>query len=165
MTPAFRLNETTGEDEATRPLAQNDILDQAKTILSEKLLRSSEPLTNPDDTKDFLIAHMAELEHEVFAVIFLDNRHRVISFRRMFRGTIDGASVHPREVVKACLQCNGAAVILSHCHPSGVAEPSRADEALTQRLKDALSLIDVRILGHIIVGGTETVSFAERGIL
>ncbi len=165
MAPAFRLNENTGEYEATRPLVQSDILDQAKTILAEKLMRSTEPLSNPYDTKEFLIAHMSELEHEVFAVIFLDNRHRPIILRRMFRGTIDGASVHPREVVKAALQCNAAAVIFAHNHPSGVAEPSKTDEALTQRLKDALALVDIRVLDHVVVSGTETISLAERGLI
>jgi DNA repair protein RadC len=97
--------------------------------------------------------------------LFLDNRHRVISFDQMFTGTIDGASVHPREVVKRALQHNAAAVILTHNHPSGIAEPSRADISLTRRLTDSLALIDVRVLDHIVVGGVETVSFAERGLI
>jgi DNA repair protein RadC len=108
---------------------------------------------------------LAAREHEVFICIFLDNPHRVIAMDEMFRGTIDGASVHPREVVKCALQHNAAAVILAHNHPSGVPEPSRADISLTRRLSEALALIDVRVLDHFIVGGSELVSFAERGLI
>ena len=108
---------------------------------------------------------LAAREHEVFICIFLDNPHRVIAMDEMFRGTIDGASVHPREVVKCALQYNAAAVILAHNHPSGVPEPSKADISLTRRLTDALALIDVRVLDHFIVGGSELVSFAERGLI
>ena len=102
---------------------------------------------------------------EVFAALFLDTRHRVICFEELFSGTIDGASVHPREVVRRALAHNAAAVILSHNHPSGVAEPSDADRRVTERLRDALSLVDVRVLDHIVVGDRETASFAERGWL
>jgi len=109
--------------------------------------------------------HLAKREREVFAVMFLDNRHRLLAYEELFFGTIDGASVHPREVVKAALAHNAAAVILSHNHPSGVAEPSQADQRITQRLKDALGLVDVRVLDHLIVGEGEPVSFAERGLL
>ena len=109
--------------------------------------------------------HLGNRDHEIFAAIFLDNRHRLIAIRELFRGTIDGASVHPREVAKEALQHNAAAVILAHNHPSGVAEPSHADELITQRLKDALALIDIRILDHVIVAGAHTVSFAARGLL
>jgi DNA repair protein RadC len=108
---------------------------------------------------------LAAREHEVFICIFLDNPHRVIAMDEMFRGTIDGASVHPREVVKCALQYNAAAVILAHNHPSGVPEPGRADTSLTRRLSEALELIDVRVLDHFIVGGSELVSFAERGLI
>jgi DNA repair protein RadC len=101
----------------------------------------------------------------VFCVLFLTNRHRVIAFEEMFRGTIDGATVHPREVVKQALRLNAAAVILAHNHPSGVSEPSRADEAITRRLRDALALVDIRVLDHLIVGGSEITSLAERGLL
>jgi DNA repair protein RadC len=112
-----------------------------------------------------LTLKLGTLEREVFAVIFLDKRHRLISYQEMFQGTIDGASVHPRQVVKEVLKQNAAVVILAHPHLSGVAEPSQADELITNRLKEALSLIDVRILGHIIVAGGDTISFAERGLL
>jgi DNA repair protein RadC len=108
---------------------------------------------------------LGTLDHEVFALIFLDKRHRVISYLEMFRGTIDGASVHPREVVKEVLKQNAAAVILAHPHPSGVAEPSQADEFITTRLKEALGLIDVRVLDHIIIAGADSTSMAERGLL
>ena len=165
MTPAFTLNDVTGEYDATRALAETDIIDQAKSILSERFSRHGPALGSPSDTRDFLTVQLADLEHEVFAVVFLDNRHRVIAFKKMFRGTIDGASVHPREVVKAALRLNAAAVILAHNHPSGVAEPSTADRALTRRLNDALMCVDVRVLDHFVVGGTELVSFAERGWL
>jgi DNA repair protein RadC len=101
----------------------------------------------------------------VFACLFLDNRHRVIEYRELFNGTIDGASVHPREVVRQALTANAAAVIFAHNHPSGVAEPSRADELLTRRLKEALALVDIRVLDHLVVGDGDAVSFAERGLL
>jgi DNA repair protein RadC len=103
--------------------------------------------------------------NEVFAAIFLDNRHRVLGFEELFFGTIDGASVHPRVVVQRALDLNAAAVIFAHNHPSGVAEPSRSDEALTRRLREALGLVDIRVLDHLVVGSEGIVSFAERGLL
>ena len=165
MNKAFHLNEKTGHYLPLRPLTDNDIIEQAKKLISNRLLLSSSPLTSPDETKDFLQLHLSALEHETFTVIFLDNRHRIIDFENMFRGTIDGASVYPREVVKAALKHNAAAVILAHNHPSGVAEPSVADRSITQRLKDALHLVDVRVLDHFVVGSEEIISFAERGFL
>ncbi len=120
-------------------------------------------LESPDAVKSLVALEMRELEHEVFACLFLDNRHRLITYEALFRGTIDSASVYPREVVKAALACNAAAVVLAHNHPSGVAEPSRADIDITARLKKALNLIDVRVLDHIIVGGNYQVPLAERG--
>jgi DNA repair protein RadC len=112
-----------------------------------------------------LTARLRDLEHEVFCCLYLDKRHRLIHFEEMFRGTIDGASVHPREIVKAALQRNGAAIIIAHNHPSGIAEPSQADELITQRVKEALALVDVRLLDHIIVGDGSCVSLAERGLV
>jgi DNA repair protein RadC len=165
MKPAFVLSETTGEYEATRPLSEADILNQAKEIASFRLRESHEPLTNPALTRDYLTLQLGGLEHEVFACLFLDNRHRVITFQALFRGTIDGCSVHSREVVKAALTFNAAAVILAHNHPSGVADPSDADRRITERLRDALSLIEVRLLDHFIIGSGEITSFAERGLL
>ena len=108
---------------------------------------------------------MRHLEHELFCCLFLDNRHRVIKFDEMFRGTIDGTSVYPREVVKEALAVNAAAVILAHNHPSGVAEPSQADERITKRLKSALELVDIRLLDHLIIGDGEATSLASRGML
>ena len=121
-------------------------------------------IRSPMDTQDFLKARLAGLEHESFCIIYLDNRHRVIDFDELFRGTVDGTSVYPREVVKESLARNAAAIILAHNHPSGVAEPSQADERITKRLKAALELVDIRVLDHLIVGETVT-SMAARGSL
>ena len=131
----------------------------------EATLARSDVLSSPAETRAFLKARLKKFPFEVFACLFLDNRHRVISFEELFQGTIDGASVHPREVVRRAMHHNAAAVILAHNHPSGVAEPSRADQSLTLRLKEALALIDVRVLDHMIVGDGEIVSLAERGML
>ncbi|MDD3516816.1 MAG: DNA repair protein RadC [Chromatiales bacterium] len=139
------------------------VLEMGRRHLDETLKRG-DALTSPDDTRRYLAARLRDHPHEVFAILFLDNRHRVIAFEELFQGTIDGASVHPREVVRRVLAHNAAAVILAHNHPSGVAEPSAADARITQRLKDALALIDVRVLDHLIVGD-ESVSLAERGLL
>lgn len=139
------------------------VLEMSRRHLSESLKRG-EAITSPDHTRRYLSARLRDYPYEVFACLFLDNRHRVISYEEMFRGTIDSASVHPREVVRRAMQHNAAAIILAHNHPSGVAEPSHADEAITRRLRDALDLVDVRVLDHIIVGD-ELVSFAERGLL
>ncbi len=138
------------------------VLEMGRRHLFETLARGKR-LTSPAQTMQFLASRLRDYEHEVFAVLFLDNRHRVLAFEELFRGTIDGASVHPREVVKRALQHNAAAVILSHNHPSGVAEPSAADRSITQRLRDALGLVDIRVLDHIIVGDDTCCSLAERG--
>jgi DNA repair protein radc len=128
-------------------------------------LQQKDVLTCPKTTRDYLTAQLRAYPHEVFACLFLDNRHHIISFDKMFNGTIDGASVYPREVVKRALGHNAAAVIFAHNHPSGIAEPSSADISLTQRLKTALELVDIRVLDHFIVGNSQAVSFAERGLL
>jgi DNA repair protein RadC len=128
-------------------------------------LRTGPSLASPRATREYLIARLRDLEHEVFCCLYLDNRHRLIEFEQMFRGTIDGASVYPREVVKQALQWNCAAVIIAHNHPSGIAEPSLADERITLRVKDALALVDIRLLDHIIVGDGASVSLAERGLV
>jgi DNA repair protein RadC len=128
-------------------------------------LDRSDALSSPQDTRRFLRARLRGYPHEVFACLFLDNRHRVISFDELFHGTIDSASVHPREVVRRALKHNAAAVILAHNHPSGVAEPSNSDRAITRRLMEALALIDVRVLDHLVIGDADAVSFAERGLL
>lgn len=126
-------------------------------------LRRGTPLGSPADTRRFLTAHLRRHEHEVFACLFLDNRHRLICFEELFRGTVNGASVHPREIAKRALHHNAAAVIIAHNHPSGVAEPSQADRAITGRIRDAMALIDVRLMDHFVVGDGEIASFAERG--
>ena len=132
--------------------------------LSESM-RAGPLLASPKATRDFLTARLRDFEHEVFCCLYLDKRHRLIQFEELFRGTIDGASVHPREIVKLALQRNAAAVIVAHNHPSGVAEPSQADELITQRVKEALALVDIRLLDHIIIGDGVSVSLAERGVL
>ena len=119
-------------------------------------LKRGEPLCSPQDTRRFLIANLRAYPYEVFACLFLDNRHRLICFEEMFRGTIDGASVHVREVVVRTLDVNAAAVIIAHNHPSGLSQPSEADKSLTRRLQDALNLVDVRMLDHFIIGDGET---------
>lgn len=139
------------------------ILEMARRHLFENIQRG-DALCSPVDTRRYLSAELRSCTQEVFACLFLDNRNRVLCFEKMFYGTIDGASVYPREVVRMALAHNAAAVIFAHNHPSGVAEPSSADRQITQRLKDALALIDVRVLDHVIVGD-EVVSFAERGLL
>ncbi len=139
-------------------------LEMARRHLGEQLQRES-ALTSPDATRRYLRARLRDLPHEVFACLFLDTRHRVIQYEELFRGTLDSASVHPREVVKRALFHNAAALILAHNHPSGVAEPSQADESITLRLKKALLLVDIRVLDHLVVGDGQEISFAERGLL
>ncbi len=131
----------------------------------QEALRTGPGLNSPSATREFLVARLRDKPYEVFCCLHLDNRHRLIAFDELFRGTIDGASVHPREVVKQALARNAAAVILAHNHPSGVAEPSQADELITQRLKESLALVDIRLLDHLVVGDVSVVSFAEKGML
>ena len=147
-------------------LNDDAIIESALTILEKKIRYSTDSpsLTSPQASKDYVKLQLSRYEHEIFACLWMDNRNRVINFHKLFRGTIDGASVYPREVVKAALKHNAAAVIFAHNHPSGVAEPSHADEQITKRLKDALALIDVRVLDHLVVG-EDVISFAERGLL
>lgn len=136
----------------------------AKRLMREGLFRGP-TLTSPAVVREYLTAHFLGREYEAFVVIFLDTRHRVLSIEEMFRGSIDGASVYPREVAYAVLKHKAAACIFAHNHPSGIAEPSLADQAITRRLKDALSTIDIRVLDHLVIAGSEVVSFAERGLL
>ena len=131
----------------------------------EATLPVGQAIRSPTDTEEFLRAKLRDLPHELFCCVYLDNRHRVLRFAELFRGTIDGTSVYPREVVKEALAVNAAAVILAHNHPSGVAEPSQADERITGRLKAALELVDIRLLDHLIVGDGSTTSLANRGLL
>lgn len=128
-------------------------------------LQTQPVFESPQTVKDFVSLHMSALPHEEFAVLFLDSQHRLIEMRTLFRGTLAQTSVYPREVVKAALACNAGALVLAHNHPSGAAEPSRADEYLTQTLRSALQLVDVRVLDHLVVGQGQVVSFAERGLL
>ena len=131
----------------------------------EQALPTGQPIRSPQDTEAFLMARLRDLPHELFCCIYLDNRHRLISFEELFRGTIDGTSVYPREVVKQALSVNAAAVILAHNHPSGVAEPSQADERITRRLKAALELVDIRLLDHLVIGDGVSTSLASRGMI
>ena len=147
------------------PVTATEIIDKAKCLLANTLRKHGEAMTNPDTVRCFLHLHLAGLEREVFSCLFLDNRHRLIEYQELFQGTIDGASVYPREVVKAALLLNAAAVILAHNHPSGDPSPSDADKRITTRIKDALTLIDVRVLDHIVVGHGDSVSFAEQGLV
>lgn len=147
-----------------RPVSPDDILEMARRIIDGRIFREAS-LCSPADTKAFLTLRLAERLSEAFCVVWLDNRHRVIAVDELFAGTIAGCSVHPREVVRSALAHNAAAVIFAHNHPSGAPEPSAADRQITRTLTDTLKLIDVRVLDHIVVGGAETVSFAERGLL
>ena len=137
-------------------------LEMSQRYLSETLKRG-DALTSPEQTKLFLSSLLRDRQREAFYILFLDTQHRVIQSELMFEGTIDSASVYPREVVKRTLEHNAAALILAHNHPSGVAEPSQSDRRITRRLSDALALVEVRVLDHFVVGDGEVVSFAERG--
>ncbi len=149
----------------TDTISEGEVLAKALEILKNRLRKPGEAMTSPQSVKDYLTIKLAELEHEVFFTLWLDGQHRVIQFGSMFRGTMNQTSVYPREVVKEALRLNAGAVIFAHNHPSGMPEPSRADEMLTKTLQEALALVDVKVLDHIIVGGTTTVSFAERGLI
>ena len=135
-------------------MSDSTIIREALEYL-ESLYQRGQAFTSPNQAGEFFCLRLGRYEHEVFACAFLDNRHNLIAVEEMFRGTIDGASIHPREVAKAALQHNAAAVIFAHNHPSGNAEPSQADKTITKRLKQALALIDVRTLDHFIVGAVE----------
>ena len=139
-------------------------IELARRLLREEMTYGS-ALTSPEAVRDYLRLTLASLPHEAFVVLFLDSQHRLLAADELFRGTLAQTSVYPREVVKAALARNAAAVIFAHNHPSGVAEPSRADELLTQALKQALALVDIRTLDHFVVAGHRVVSFAERGLL
>ncbi len=144
---------------------EDRLIAEALLILQGRMRRERVAMEGPRDVRDYLRLRLGGLEHETFAVVFLDAQHRVIACEEMFRGTLTQTSVYPREVVKQSLALNAAAVILSHNHPSGVAEPSRADEMLTSVLKNALALVDVKVLDHFVVSSQNYVSFSERGLL
>jgi DNA repair protein RadC len=141
----------------------NLVIDRARALLDERI--RTEAITSPDKARDWCMVRLAPLDYEVFGCLLLDNQHRVIEWLELFRGTIDKAAVFPREVVKAVLEHNAAAVMFTHNHPSGTAEPSDADRALTNCLREALKLIDVRVLDHLIVAAGQSYSFAEHGLI
>jgi DNA repair protein RadC len=148
----------------TITLSDDEVVAQALKILSRRIVGSN-ALTSPDLVRDFITVSLAARQDEFFGVIYLDNQHRVIKTDELFRGTIDGASVYPRVVVRECLMVNAAAVIFYHNHPSGISTASEADRLITQRLKQALNLVDIRVLDHLIVGTSEIYSFAEHGLI
>lgn len=147
-----------------RPAQAEEVLSHARRLLADRVRRGA-TMSSPEAVKDHLRVELGVLEHEVFCVLFLDAQHRIIALKQLFRGTVSQTSVYPREVVKEALSVNAAAVILAHNHPSGSVEPSRADEFLTQTLKTALALVDVRVLDHLVVAGADVCSFAERGLV
>jgi DNA repair protein RadC len=153
-----------GEFDQLRPATATEIIAAARSAMTRRVRRGV-AMDSPSVVREFLAIKLGALEHELFAVLLLDTRHRLIDYVELFRGTVDGASVHPREVVKLALARNAAALVLAHPHPSGAAEPSHADELITQRLVAALALVDIRVLDHIIVAGGEVTSFAERGLI
>jgi len=142
----------------------NVIVEAARAHLCRRLRRGA-ALSSPQATRDYLAVKLGGQDFETFCCLFLDTRHRLIDFVELFRGTVDGASVHPREVVREALRRNAAAVIFAHPHPSGIAEPSQADELISRRLRDALQLVDIRVLDHLVVAGGDVLSMAERGLL
>ena len=160
----LKAGEATGTYLVDSPVSEADILLMAQQLASQRL-RRGRSLTAPHAVFSHLQALLADYEHEVFALLMVDSKHRVLAFKELFRGTLDAASVYPREVVKLCLEHNAAAAILVHNHPSGDPEPSQADLTLTRKLKDALILVDIRTLDHIVVGIEGCVSLAERGHL
>ena len=163
--------ETGAEDRLAglKPKDLNHMEKQSVITLAMKVLaikhRAGRPLLSPEATRNYLRLKLADYRNEVFGVLYLDNRHRIIALRELFQGTIDGASVYPRVVVQQAMELNAAALVLFHNHPSGVAEPSHADEAITRHLKAALALVDVRVLDHFVVSSGECVSFSESGLI
>jgi len=151
-------------DGAYLPVSDDIVISTALKLLAQRVAKGS-LLSSPNAVKNYLRLRFADLQHEVFCLLYLDNRNRLIACEDLFRGTIDGATVHPREVVKAALRHNAAGVLIAHNHPSGVAEPSQADELITRRLKTALDYVDIRVIDHLVVSAGEAVSMAERGTL
>ncbi|HFD2063886.1 TPA: DNA repair protein RadC [Serratia marcescens] len=150
---------------AELPASAQHTIREALTLLERQLREPGALFTSSHAVRDWLRLQLASLEREEFTALFLDNQHRLIAHDTLFTGTINHTQVHPREVVKAGLKHNCAAVIVAHCHPSGVAEPSNADRQVTTRIQQALGLVDIRLLDHLVVGGMEIVSFSERGWL
>ncbi|EDU4887086.1 DNA repair protein RadC [Salmonella enterica subsp. enterica serovar Java] len=150
---------------AELPASAQQTIREALTLLERQLREPGAAFTSTTAVRDWLRLQLASLEREEFVALFLDNQHRLIAHETLFTGTINHTQVHPREVVKACLKHNCAAVIVAHCHPSGLAEPSNTDRQVTMRIQQALGLVDIRLLDHLVVGGMDIVSFAERGWL
>ncbi|EBM9948744.1 DNA repair protein RadC [Salmonella enterica subsp. enterica serovar Give] len=150
---------------ATLPTSAQQTIREALTLLENQLREPGAAFTSTQAARDWLRLRMAGLEREEFMVLYLDNQHRLIAHETLFTGTINHTQVHPREVVKSGLKHNAAAVIVAHCHPSGLAEPGQADRQITERLRQALNLVDIRLLDHLVAGGMEIVSFAEKGWL
>lgn len=161
---AFRRCKKTGAYSAQKCITEDQIISMANTLVRRRFKRGR-IISSPSDTKAYLASQLSSLEHEVFGVIFLSTRHSILAFEQMFRGTIDGTSVYPREVAKQALAHNAAAVIFVHNHPSGNPAPSEADKRITQQLVNALKLFEINVLDHIIVAGGKTLSFAEHGLL
>lgn len=164
MSSPFRVHKTPGHFQVLRPVTSEEILAMARALIKHQFARGK-ALTNPTDTRTYLMLELATLEHEVFYCLFLDNQHRVLKAEPCFQGSVDGANVYPREIVKRALQFNASALILAHNHPSGITEPSEADRTITKRLINALNLVEIRVLDHFIIGGADYFSFAEQGLL
>ena len=147
------------------PPAEQQTIRQALALLESQLREPGASFTSVHAVRDWLRLQLASQEREEFVALFLDNQHRLIAHETLFTGTINHTQVHPREVVKAALKHNAAAILVGHCHPSGHAEPSKADRRITERLKLALDLVDIRLLDHLVVGGMSIISLAERGWL
>ena len=160
----LKAGEVAGTYLVTSPVTETDIIAMAKRFARRKLAKGRK-ISQPSQAFEHLQLLLQDYEHEVFSVLFLDSQHRVIRFEELFRGTIDSASVYPREVLKAALAYNAAAVILVHNHPSGDPEPSEADRLITKQLKEVLGLVGIRVIDHVVVGSESCISFAERGIL
>lgn len=158
------VSDERGKYRTAKPLTETQIINAAKALLNKSFC-PGQALTSPNHTRLWLQLHYMKLEHEVFICLFLDNQHRVIKHEVLFRGTIDGASIYPREVAKRCLKLNAAAVVFAHNHPSGITEPSQADRQITDKLKQALGLFDIRTLDHFIVSKCGSYSFAEHGLI
>ncbi|ADC64172.1 RadC family protein [Allochromatium vinosum] len=161
----WRVLESDAQRRPTLSFTERTLVAEAIDCLERHYRVAQEALTSPDATRDYLKLRLYGLTYEVFAVLLLDNRHRVLRYQELFRGTIDTAYVHPREVVRLVIESGAAAVIFAHNHPSGSSDPSQADRTLTRKLQDALALIEVRVLDHIIVGEGRGMSFAEQGWL
>ena len=147
-----------------RPASAEEVLQRARQVMSHRVRRGA-VMNSPQAVKDYLRLEIGLLEHEVFFVVFLDSQHRLLALKEMFRGSVSQTSVYPREIVREALLLNASAVVLAHNHPSGCAEPSRADEKLTESLASALRLMEVRVLDHLVVTSDDIVSFAERGLI